>query len=345
MKREASEADAAYLRIANPVYKGGNIKMSKLSFVIPCYGSENTIEMVIAEIDEVMKQRPEHSYEIITVNDHSPDNVLEVLRKLVLSHDNMIVADLAQNMGKHAAVMAGYSLVTGDYVVGLDDDGQCPMNELWKLYDALGTEYDMAMAEYPVKKQSAFKNFGSKVNSWMSRILLGKPKNIRFENFGITKRYIIDEILKYKNPYPYLEGLTLRTTKRITNVRMEERERFAGKGNFTFLRSLKLWVNGFTAFSVKPLRISSFLGVLTAALGFIFGIVVGVRKILNPDILMGYSSTMAAMLFIGGMIMMMLGLIGEYIGRIYICINNSPQYVIREILGLKNNDKDASDNK
>lgn len=314
--------------------------MSKLSFVIPCYGSENTIEMVITEIEEVMKQRPEHSYEIIAVNDHSPDDVLAVLRKLVVSHDRLIVADLAQNMGKHAAVMAGYSLVTGDYVVGLDDDGQCPMNELWKLYDALGTEYDVAMAEYPVKKQSAFKNFGSKVNSWMSKVLLGKPKGVRFENFGITKRYIIDEILKYKNPYPYLEGLTLRTTKRITNVKMEERERFAGKGNFTFFRSLKLWVNGFTAFSVKPLRVSSFLGVITAAIGFIFGIIVGVRKILNPEILMGYSSTMAVLLFIGGMIMIMLGLIGEYIGRIYICINNSPQYVIREIFGIKNTDTD-----
>lgn len=306
--------------------------MAKLSFVIPCYGSENTIEMVIAEIDEVMTQRPDFDYEIITVNDHSPDNVLSVLRKLALSNNRLTVVDLAQNVGKHAAVMAGYSMVTGDYVVCLDDDGQCPANELWKLYDALGTDYDMVMAEYPVKKQSAFKNFGSKVNALMSQILLGKPKNVKFENFGITRRYIIDEIIKYKNPYPYLEGLSLRTTKRITNVKMEERERFSGQGNFTFLRSLKLWVNGFTAFSVKPLRISSILGVIIAAIGFISGIVLVIRKIINPDILMGYSSLMSVLLFIGGIVMIMLGLIGEYIGRIYICINDSPQYVIREVL-------------
>ncbi len=317
--------------------------MTKLSFVIPCYGSEGTIEMVIEEIKEVMRQRPEFDYEIIAVNDHSPDNVLSVLKRLVQTNDKLIVADLSQNMGKHSAVMAGYSLVTGDYVVGLDDDGQCPTNELWKLYDALGSDYDIAMAEYPVKKQSAFKNFGSRVNSWMSRILLGKPKNIRFENFGITKRYVIDEIIKYKNPYPNLEGLSLRTTKRIVNVRMEERERFAGKGNFTFFRSLKLWLNGFTAFSVKPLRISSILGVISAAFGFILGIVIAIRKIINPDILMGYSSLMAALLFIGGILMIMLGLIGEYIGRIYICINDSPQYVIREILRGKKSSADAED--
>lgn len=306
--------------------------MPKLSFVIPCYGSQDTIESVILELEQVMCERSDYSYEIICVNDGSPDNVLAVLRQLTQTHDKLIVVDLAQNMGKHAAVMAGYSLVTGDYVVVLDDDGQCPANELWRLYDALGDYYDIAMADYPVKKQSAFKNFGSGVNARMSEILLEKPKDVKFTNFCILRRYVVDEIKKYKNPYPNLDGLSLRTTKRITNVKMEERERIAGKGNFNFFRSISLWMNGFTAFSVKPLRISTILGVLTAAIGFIVGIIVVVRRLIYPEIPMGYSSLMAAILFIGGIIMIMLGLIGEYIGRIYICINNSPQYVIREIL-------------
>ena len=310
--------------------------MPKLSFVIPCYGSQDTIESVILELEQVMCERSDYSYEIICVNDGSPDNVLAVLRQLTQTHDKLIVADLAQNMGKHAAVMAGYSLVTGDYVVVLDDDGQCPANELWRLYDALGDYYDIAMADYPVKKQSAFKNFGSGVNARMSEILLEKPKDVKFTNFCILRRYVVDEIKKYKNPFPYLEGLSLRTTKRITNVKMEERERIAGKGNFNFFRSISLWINGFTAFSVKPLRISTILGVLIAAIGFIVGIIVVVRRLIYPEIPMGYSSLMAAMLFIGGIIMIMLGLIGEYIGRIYICINNSPQYVIREILRGEN---------
>lgn len=310
--------------------------MPKLSFVIPCYGSEETIESVINEIEQVMAERPGFDHEIICINDGSPDNVLSVLRQLVLTHDKLIAADLSQNMGKHAAVMAGYSLVTGDYVVVLDDDGQCPANELWKLYDALGDYYDIAMADYPVKKQSAFKNFGSSVNAWMSKILLDKPDGVKFTNFCILRRYVVDEIRKYKNPFPNLDGLSLRTTKRITNVKMEERERIAGKGNFNFFRSINLWMNGFTAFSVKPLRISAVIGVLTAAIGFITGMIIVVRKMLYPQIPMGYSSLMAAMLFIGGIIMIMLGLIGEYIGRIYICINNSPQFVIREIIGGNN---------
>lgn len=307
----------------------------KFSFVIPCYGSENTIENVINEIEEVMALKPQVDYEIICVNDCSPDNVLQILRALSVSHEKLIVADLAQNMGKHSAVMAGYSLVSGDYIVNLDDDGQCPMNELWRLFDALGESYDISMAKYPVKKQSLFKNFGSGVNSVMSQILLGKSKKIQFSNFSIMKRYILDEIVNYKNPYPYIEGLILRATKRIINVEMEERGRIAGEGHFTFRRSLSLWINGFTAFSVKPLRIATFLGFATALFGFLYGVYIIIKRLLHPDMLIGYSSTLAAILFIGGMIMLMLGLIGEYIGRIYICINHSPQYVIREIIRPK----------
>lgn len=306
--------------------------MGKLSFVIPCYGSENTIEAVIAEIEQVMTQRPALAYEIIAVNDHSPDGVLGVLRRMLTSHPHMTIVDLSGNMGKHSALMAGFSMVSGDYVVLLDDDGQCPMDRLWELLDALTDEYDVAMAKYTVKKQSAFKNFGSRCNAMMSRIMLDKPQDVSFNNFGILRRYIVDEILQYKNPYPYLEGLILRATKRIVNVEMEERGRISGEGHFTFLRSVKLLLNGFTAFSVLPLRAATVLGVLLAAIGFISSIAVVVKKLCNPDVMMGYSSLMAVMLLIGGAIMMMLGMIGEYIGRIYISINNSPQYVIREVL-------------
>lgn len=279
-----------------------------------------------------MAERSSFDYEIIAVNDCSPDNVFDILKELVNKNPKITVINLARNMGKHAALMAGFSLVRGDEVIVLDDDGQCPMNEMWKLYDALGSEFDVSVASYPHKKQSTFKNFGSALNHLMSRILLSKPKDIQFSNFLIIKRYIIEEMIKYQNPYPYIDGLILRTTRRITCVEMEERERYVGNGNFNLYRSLKLWLNGFTAFSVKPLRIATILGILVAFAGFISSIYIIIKKILNPEMLMGYSSTMAVMLFIGGAVMIMLGLIGEYIGRIYICINNSPQYVIREIV-------------
>jgi undecaprenyl-phosphate 4-deoxy-4-formamido-L-arabinose transferase len=286
-----------------------------------------------------MAQKPEYDYEIICVNDCSPDSVFAKLRAIAGANERITVVDLAKNMGKHAAMMAGFSLVSGEIVVNLDDDGQCPIDRLWDLIDAISDNYDVAIAKYSLKKQSAFKNFGSSVNTAMSRVLLGKPYDLEISNFSVIKRFAIDEIIKYKNPYPYIEGLILRTTSKIVNVSMVERERRIGTGNFIFMKSLGLWLNGFTAFSVKPLRIATFIGIITAAIGFFYGAYIVVRKLIHTEIILGYSSTMAVLLFIGGILMLMLGLIGEYVGRIYISLNNSPQYVIRSTSrGVENHD-------
>ena len=308
----------------------------KISFTIPCYRSENTLEFVVNEIVEKMKERSELDYEIIAVNDSSPDNVWSVITRLSTENPRIKGVNLAINMGKHAALMAAFSVVTGDIVVGVDDDGQCPVDRLWDLLAPLDDGYDMSMAQYPQKKQSGFKNFGSKVNDAMVRFMIGKPKGLVFSNFTARKRFICDEIIKYKNPYPYLEGLTLRTTQKIALVPMEERSRKSGVSGYTFKKSLSLWVNGCTAFSVKPLRLATILGVAFAILGFLVGIYMVISRILNPDMAAGYASIMAVMLTIGGVIMVLLGVIGEYLGRIYICINNSPQYVIRETVNVEN---------
>lgn len=310
----------------------------KLSFVIPCYRSENTVLNVIQEIRRVLLQRPQYSYEIITVNDCSPDNVLGVLTSYANTPQNhdIKVIDLAKNVGKHAALMAGFSFACGDIVIGLDDDGQCPLDKLWDLISPLiNGAYDIAIASYPQKKQSFLKNAGSRVNDLMACFLLGKPKDLKLSNFFACKKFVCKEMLKYQNPYPYVDGLFLRTTSKIANVSMEERDRLYGTSGYTFIRSLKLWLNGFTAFSVKPLRIATAFGMVISVVGVFVALYTIICKLLNPEILAGYSSLMAVLLIIGGIIMMLLGLIGEYVGRIYISINNSPQYVIRDALNCE----------
>ena len=314
--------------------------MSKLSFVIPCYGSELTLRGVYDEICDKMSERPQYSFEIIAVNDCSPDNVFEVIKSIAEEDNRFKAVQLAKNGGKHAAIMAGFSYATGDIIVNLDDDGQCPMDRLWELIAPLDNGYDIAIAKYTLKKESIFKRFGSKMNALMAKHLLSKPKDLQLSNFSALKRFVMDEILNYRNPYPYIDGLFLRTTSRIVNVQMEQRERYAGKGNYTFAKSLALWINGFTAFSVKPLRIATIIGCLCAFIGFVVGIIMVIRKLINPDIAAGYTSLIAVLLFIGGLIMLMLGLIGEYIGRIYISLNNSPQYVIRDTINVKETEKD-----
>lgn len=310
-----------------------------ISFIIPCYKSEGSVGLVIDEIREVVAQRPEFDYQIVAVNDCSPDGLLGVIVNKAEEDERILAIDLAKNGGRHNALMCGCHYATGDYVVFCDDDQQCPMDRLWDLLAPLvnspeeGGGYDVSIAKYPKKTQSSWKNFGSKLNDVVATWLLNKDPNLKFSNFSAMKDFVKDQVIRYTNPYPYLSGLMLSATKRVCNVEMEERERTIGTGNYSFKKSVSLWMNSFTSFSVKPLRIATFCGFALAFLGIIFAIWVVVRRIMLPHVALGYSSTMAALLFIGGMIMVMLGLIGEYIGRIYLSLNNLPQFVVRDVYG------------
>ena len=302
----------------------------KVSFVIPCYGSEHTIDKVVDELREIMSSSlPTWTYEIIMVSDSSPDNVFDVIKKICQEDSTHCQgAELAKNFGQHAALMAGYRMASGDCILSLDDDGQAPIESVPQMLDAL-KDADLVFGSYAHKKHNIFRNLGSKVNDWMAEFLLGKPKKLHVTSFFAMRRFVKDEILKYDNAYPYLLGLLLRTTKNIVNVPVNHRARLEGRSGYSFRKLLHLWINGFTSFSVVPLRTATFCGFLCAFLGFAGVVWCIINKLIRPDVPMGYSSIMATLVFIGGMLMLMLGMIGEYIGRTYICINKAPQYVIR----------------
>lgn len=307
--------------------------MSQLvSFIIPCYRSAKTIGGVIAEIDDIMGTMEEYSHEIILVNDCSPDDTFEVIRDICAGRKDITGVNLARNFGQHAALMAGFHYVHGDYVVCLDDDGQTPANQVGRLLQALENGYDAVYARYEHKQHSFFRNFGSKINDWMARVMLGKPKELYLSSYFAVKRFIVDEMLRYMNPYPYVIGLVLRATNNITNVAVDHREREIGTSGYTIGKLFALWFNGFTAFSIKPLRMATFIGGFSAVVGFLYGIYTIIKKLINPNVVIGFSSLMSAIVFFGGIMMLMLGIIGEYIGRIYISMNNSPQYVVRECI-------------
>jgi len=319
-------------------YSQGEYHMKKISFVIPCYRSEHTIEHVVAEIRETMEkisEKKEYTYEVILVNDCSPDNTMGTIRRLCGEDDRIQGIGFARNFGQHAALMAGLRQSKGDYVVCLDDDGQTPADEVDKLLDKLEEGFDAVYASYDHKQHSTFRNLGSKVNELMTRMMLDKPAELYISSYFAVKRFIVEDMIRYENSYPYVIGLVLRATKNITNVMVHHREREEGSSGYTLKKLLGLWFNGFTAFSVKPLRMATCIGAFSAVVGFAYGVYTILKKFINPDVPMGFSSMMAALVFFGGMIMIMLGLIGEYIGRIYISLNNSPQYVIRERVNIK----------
>lgn len=303
----------------------------KLSFVIPCYCSEKTIGYVVDRIEEVLKDCKKYEYEILLINDGSPDNTFDVLKQIADEHEEIVIINLSRNFGQHSALMAGYANVTGDYIVGMDDDGEHDPKDLFKLLNKLEEGYDYVCAYFEHRKRGLIKEIGSKVNNWMATTLLNKPEDAIFSSYYVVKRYVIDEIVKCKNPFPYVGGMIVSITKKLAYVPIEAHTRKAGKSGYNLKKSVALWFNGFTAFSIKPLRIASLSGSMLAIIGFLYGFYIIVKKILFPQILVGYASMMAVILFIGGMVMLTLGLIGEYIGRMYMLLNKIPQYVIAEI--------------
>ena len=309
------------------------MRKQKISVVIPCYKSEEMIETVVKQVLETIVTREEFNYEIILVDDGSPDNTWSVIRKLAETNPHIKAINLARNFGQHCALMAAYRNITGDIILGLDDDGEHNPQEMFQLIDKLQEGYDYVCADYN-ETRSKFRSFGTWLNNLMATILIGKPKDVNFSSYYVMKRFVIDEIIRYQSSYPYVGGLLLRATKNISTIPLKRRERMVGSSGYSLKKMAQLWINGFTAFSVKPLRLATGLGMICAIIGFVWAMVLVVRKMVFVDYVLGYTSTMVCIIFFSGMIMMLLGIIGEYIGRIYISINNAPQYVIREMVGI-----------
>ena len=307
--------------------------MKLVSFVIPCYRSAATVSAVVEEINSTMAALPNYDHEIILVNDCSPDNTFSVIEGLARADKRITAVDLAKNFGQHAAIMAGLHHSRGDYIVCLDDDGQTPADEVGKLLAKLEEGYDVAYASYGHHKQhSFFRNFGSWLNGKMTEIMLSKPKELSLTSYFAAQRFIIDEMLRYEHCFPYVMGLVLRSTKSICNVPVNHRQRQEGHSGYTLSKLLNLWMNGFTSFSIKPLRLATYMGCLTALIGFIYAIIIVIRYFTVHMAPMGWSSTTALLLIVGGIILLVLGLVGEYVGRIFMCVNASPQYVERKVV-------------
>ncbi len=310
--------------------------MKSISIVIPVYNSSKTIERVIVEVEQaILKINNIKDHEIILINDNSRDESLKVCKKICEANKKVRVLSLSKNFGQHNAIMAGLSFADGDYIICMDDDLQTPAYEIGTLIDTLEMEdYDVVYGRYESKKHSKFRNFGSSINYIMAVSLIDQPKEIQVTSLFIMRKFVVKEIIKYENPYAYLSGLIFRVTKNIGNVTVQHRERKEGKSNYTLGKLFRLWLNGFTNFSIKPLRVATVLGFIFSIICFIFMIYLIVRKLIDSNVQLGYTSTMVAIVFFGALQLITVGLLGEYIGRIYMCINKSPQYVVKETYNL-----------
>lgn len=301
-----------------------------ISIVIPCYNSEKTIEQLVRITMEELEQTP-YSCEFILVNDSSKDNTFEAIKRLTEKYPYVIGIDLAKNSGQHNALMAALHQVRGEIIVGMDDDMQTHPSQLPKLLDKLNCGYDLVYGKYEKKKENALRRWFSSLNNYTLGKMINQPKEITTSSYWVAKRFLVEEIKKYPHSYSNLRGLFFRSTNNVGNVEIKHFERAYGTSNYTLKSLMRLWSSCLN-FSIIPLRIFLVIGFITAIIGFIGFILIVVQKLLGISILAGWSSTMSAIFFFSGIILTCLGVIGEYIGRIFMCINQTPQYVIRDII-------------
>ena len=302
-----------------------------LSFVIPLYYSEATIGDLVRDIQSLVIAG---GHEIVLVNDGSRDDTAKVCRDLVASTSVPVTyVEHSRNFGEHNAVLTGWRHARGTYIVNLDDDGQNPPSEAVRLWrEAHDKSLDVVFGHYRVKQHTAWRNVGSWFTNRMTDWALDKPAGFYLSSFRCVSRFVAQEVVKHAGPFPYIDGLLLQVTQRIGSIEVEHASRQAGQSGHTFRRLIRLWMSAWINFSVLPLRLATLLGLLIAGGGLLGLIVVVVLRLMHAGPAFGWGSLMAALLIFSGTQLVMLGVIGEYIGRMFISINRRPQSVVREVV-------------
>lgn len=307
--------------------------MIEISIIVPVYNSEDNIEELCNQIHDAINHI---SFEIIFVNDSSKDSSWKVIEQLSKKYNEVLGINLRRNGGQDNAIMAGLNFAKANYIVIMDDDLQHSPYDIEKLYNECKTRYaDICFANFHHKKQANWKNIGSWLNGKISEWLLNKPKGIYLSPFKLISKEVINEIIKYSGPYPYIDGLLLSVTDNMVQVQIAHHKRYKGSSNFNLARSISVFLKHVTTFSVIPLRIASLTGMVFSIAGFLLVPYYLYDHFINHNIVPGWTTLIVLILVLGGLILLFLGIIGEYLGRAYLNINKKPQFVIKEITKQK----------
>ncbi len=301
-----------------------------LSIVVPVYRGAETVGLLVEALSDL---RPEGGIEVVLVNDGSPDNSGEVCRELVrTARIPLVYIEHARNFGEHNAVMTGLRRVSGAYVITMDDDLQNPVEEVTRLYDhaRLGG-WDVVYTRYAEKKHAPWRNLGSRFANKVADWLLDKPPGLYLSSFRCMSAGVVRAVARYAGPYPYVDGLVMQVTQRIDSIEVRHLPRATGASNYTLRRLVRLWLNLATSFSLAPLRVAIFAGAAMAALGMIGAAATIFEALMRHDTPSGWASTMTVILLVSGVQSMILGVVGEYVGRTFLSANGKPQGTVRAV--------------
>ncbi len=303
--------------------------MKEISVVIPVYNSEDNLEELFRQINVALN---DIDHEVIFINDGSRDNSWAVLKLIAAANKNIIAINFRKNFGQDNALMAGIAQASGNYVVIMDDDLQHSPYDILKLHAQCSKGFDVCYAHFDEKNQRIWKNLGSWLNGVVAYWLLQKPKGIYMSPFKIIKSEVAKSLLQYAGPFPYVDGLILDFTSNLTFIEVEHHKRVNGKSNYSFTRSFSVFLKTFTSFSVIPLRMATITGFIFSFLGFMAALYYIIEYITTDYKAEGWTSLILSLLIIGGLLLMLLGLIGEYLGRMFLTLNRKPQFSISEVI-------------
>ena len=300
-----------------------------LSVVVPVYNGAASVPTLVEALSQL---HVEGGLEIILVNDGSPDNSLDVCRTLCKRNAvALTVVNLARNFGEHNAVMAGYAHARGEYIINMDDDLQNPPEEVVRLWQyTRDNHHDVVYTFYEQKQHESWRNIGSRFTNWCADLVIDKPKGLYLSSFRCVNAFLAQEILRHSGPFPYIDGLIFQITRNVGTLAVKHLPRATGESNYTLPRLLRLFMSMLLNFSVLPLRIGTLTGVLLAGIGIVGLLAIMVEALLT-DTPRGWASMMAGVLTLTGVQLMMLGIIGEYLGRMFLTINKKPQFVVRDV--------------
>lgn len=304
----------------------------QVSVVVPVYRSFDCLPELTRRVGQELDAELE-SYELVLVDDGSPDRSWDAIRDLSDSHDFVVGVRLRKNVGQDNAVMAGLRYARGDTVVIMDDDLQHDPADIPKLCEALGNEVDVVFGRFDHRQHALWKNLGSWLADVAARVVLQKPRGIYMSPFKALRRDIVDEVVRYDGPFPYVDGLILTTTSHIAQVDVGHHRRYAGESNYSFARSVMVWLKLVTGFSVFPLRIATMIGGVISLLSLLMAGFFFVQALVLAELPPGWPSLIVAVFFLGGIQLMGIGALGEYIGRVFVTQNRQAQYSVKEVRG------------
>lgn len=301
-----------------------------ISIGIPCYRSEKYLKKTVYGIIEEFKKRPEYDYQLILVCDGSPDHTDDVIRGLCKEDRKITGVLLSRNYSQNNAKMAALPYVKGEVLVYMDDDGQHSPEDIFRLSEKIQEGYDIVYAKFNIKREGVFRGWASDLYNVIAEKFDNRPKGIKISAFCAYSRFAVDQLLNHRNPIPSPGAYLYSTTTKVANIDSEQVERKEGKSGYNLIKLFRLAFITLTNFTVEPLRIIDKIGFVSAIIGFIYGIVAVIKRLVLKSYVAGYTSTIVLILIFGGLILFSLGIVGEYIARVYMLLSNKPQYIVRE---------------